>query len=89
MREGLDVRDRYESIGKRDFKTALLRLMEDEYKILGSRRILLMLADDIEELIGEYFPLKERLKFGEIVWFTTAADGQKVSYGKKTEDRRL
>ena len=86
MREGAEVHDRYESIGKRDFKTALLRLFEDEYKILGSRRILLMLADDIEELIGEYFPLQERLKFGEIVWFTTAADGQKVSYGKKTED---
>jgi hypothetical protein len=86
MKEGPEVHDRYESIGKRDFKTALLRHLEDEYKILGSRRILLMLADDIEELIGQYFPLKERLKFGEIVWFTTAADGQKVSYGKKTED---
>jgi hypothetical protein len=86
MRETPDVHDRYESISKRDFKSALLRLLEDEYKILGSRRILLMLADDIEDLVGEYFPLKERLKFGEIVWFTTAADGQKVSYGKKTED---
>jgi hypothetical protein len=78
--------DRYESILKRDFKTALLRLLEEEYKLLGSRRILLMLADDIEDLIGEYFPLKDRLKFGEIVWFTTADDGQKVAYGKRTED---
>lgn len=89
MRASPELRDRYESIGKRDFKTALLRLLEEEYKILGSRRILLMLADDIENLVGEYFPLKERLKFGEIVWYTTADDGQKVSYGKKTEDYNI
>jgi hypothetical protein len=86
MRSTPELKDRYESIGKRDFKTALLRLLEQEYKILGSRQILLMLADDIENLVGEYFPLQDRLKFGEIVWFTTADDGQKVSYGKKTED---
>lgn len=86
MRATPKLKDRYESIGKRDFKTALLRLLEREYKILGSRRILLMLADDIENLVGDYFPLKDRLKFGEIVWYTTADDGQRVSYGKKTED---
>lgn len=86
MRATPELKDRYESISKRDFKTALLRLLEEEYKLLGSRRILLMLADDIENLVGEYFPLQDRLKFGEIVWFTTADDGQKVSYGKKTED---
>ncbi|MFQ6094021.1 MAG: DUF1670 domain-containing protein [bacterium] len=86
MRESPKLADRYESIPKRDFKAALIRLLEEEYKILGSRRVLTMLADDIEDLVGEYFPLKERMRFGEIVWFTTADDGQKVSYGKKTED---
>ena len=27
--------DRFESIAKRDFKTALIRLLEQEYKVLG------------------------------------------------------
>ena len=45
-----------------------------------------MLADDIEDMVGEYFPMKSRVKFGDIVWYTTADDGQRVSYGKKTED---
>lgn len=79
-------RDRFESVAKRDFKTALIRLLEQEYKIIGSRRILVMLADDLEQLHQEYFPQRNRLRFGDIVWQTTKDDGQRQSYGKKTED---
>lgn len=79
-------RDRFESIAKRDFKTALIRLLEQEYKVLGSRRIILMLADDLEQLHQEYFPERNRLQFGDLVWQTTKDDGQRQSYGKKTED---
>jgi hypothetical protein len=78
--------DRFESIAKRGFKTALIRLLEQEYKVLGSRRIILMLADDLEQLHQEYFPERNRLQFGDLVWQTTKDDGQRQSYGKKTED---
>jgi hypothetical protein len=77
--------DRYASITKRDFKTALIRLLETDYKILGSRRVLVMLADDIEQLHQEYFPHQDRVGNGDIVWQTTKDDGQRPSYGKKTE----
>lgn len=79
-------RDRYESIPKRDFITAVIRLLENEYKILGSRKILLMLADDIEQLHQEYFPQKNRIQMGDVAWQTTKDDGQRQSYGKRTED---
>lgn len=79
-------KDRYESIPKRDFITAVIRLLENEYKILGSRKILLMLADDIEQLHQEYFPQKNRTQMGDVVWQTTKDDGQRQSYGKRTED---
>lgn len=78
--------DRFASVGKRDFKTALIRLLEQEYKIIGSRRIIVMLADDLEQLHQEYFPAKNRLEFGDLVWQTTKDDGQRPSYGKRTED---
>lgn len=78
-------RDRYESITKRDFKTALVRLLESEYKIIGSHRVLLMLADDIEQLHQEYYPQQSRLHSGDVVWQTTKDDGQRPNYGKKTE----
>ena len=85
MRISPTNRDRYESITKRDFKTALIRLLESEYKIIGSHRVLLMLADDIEQLHQEYYPQRNRLRSGDVVWQTTKDDGQRPSYGKKTE----
>jgi hypothetical protein len=86
MNYSRDIRDRYESMGKRDFKTSLIRLLETEYKVLGSRRVLMMLADDVEQLHEEYYPLRNRLGFGDVVWQTTKDDGQRPNYGKKTED---
>ncbi len=80
------IRDRYESVSKRDFKTSLIRLLETEYKILGSRRILVMLSEEIEQLHQEYYPKANRLQFGDVLWQTTKDDGQRQNYGKKTED---
>jgi len=79
-------RDRYESINKRNFRSALIHMLENEYKLLGSRKILEMLADDIEELRHEFYPEVDRVGFGEIVFRTTKDDGQRQSYGKKAED---
>ena len=81
-----DRQDRFASIEKRGFRAALLRLLETEYKIIGSHRVLSALADDIEQLQREYFPLRERLEAGTIAWVTTKKTVRKPSYGKKTED---
>jgi len=80
------TRDRYESINKRNFRTAIINLLENEYKILGSRKIIEMLADDLEDLHREYYPKQDQVGFGEIVFTTTKDDGQRQSYGKKAED---
>lgn len=80
-----NARSRYESIPKRDFQTAVVRLLEEEYKVIGSHRVLEMLADDVMQLHQEYYPLKDRAEMGDIVWQTTKDDGQRQSYGKKTE----
>ena len=80
------IRDRYESINKRNFQQAVINLLEREYKILGSRKILEMLSEDIENLHREYYPSRNEVGFGEIVFTTTKDDGQRQSYGKKTED---
>lgn len=80
------TRDRYESINKRNFRQAIINLLENEYKIIGSRKILQILADDIENMHREYYPKQEHVGFGEIIFTTTKDDGQRQSYGKKTED---
>ena len=81
-----NIRDRYESINKRNFRSALINLLESEYKILGSRKILSMLAEDIEQLHSEFYPSRNEVGIGEIVFRTTKDDGQRPNYGKKTED---
>ncbi|KQC08699.1 MAG: hypothetical protein APR62_04150 [Smithella sp. SDB] len=81
-----ELRDRFESINKRNFRNALINLLESEYKILGSRKILSMLAEDIEQLHSEFHPSTSEVGVGEIVFRTTKDDGQRPNYGKKTED---
>jgi len=78
--------DRFASLEKRGFRAALLRLLETEYKLLGSHRVLAALADDIEQLQREYFPHRERVEAGTIAWVTTKKTVRKPSYGKRTED---
>jgi len=80
------IRDRYESINKRNFHQAVVNILESEYKILGSRKVLELLADDIENLHKEYYPGRSQVGVGEIVFTTTKDDGQRQSYGKRTED---
>jgi len=81
-----DRRDRFASLEKRDFRSALIRLLETEYKLVGSHRVLQSLADDIEQLQQAYFPKQDRVEAGTIAWITTAKTERKPSYGKRTED---
>jgi len=84
--KGKEYRDRYQSINQRQFEKALIKLLEEEYKILGSRKILEMLAEDVEHLHREYYPEKEKVGHGEIVMRVTSDNGERQSYGKKSED---
>ena len=79
-------RDRFASLEKRTFRTALIHLLERDYKLIGSHRVLEALADDIEYLQQEYFPFKDRFEAGTIAWVTTKRTVKKPGYGKKTED---
>lgn len=82
----VDRRDHFEGVKKRSFRNALIRLLEQEYKVIGSRRVLEMVADDVETLQTEYFPPQERLKPGMVCWVTTKRTTRKPSFGKRTED---
>ena len=78
--------DRFASLERRTFRAALIRLLETEYKLIGSRRVLEVLADDIEQLQQEYYPGRDRIELGIIAWVTTKKTVRKPSYGKRTED---
>ena len=78
--------DRFASLERRGFRSALMHMLETEYKLIGSRRVLQVLCEDIEGLMEEYFPREGRMEVGEIYWVTTKRTSRKPSYGKRTED---
>ena len=57
--------------------------------MVGSHKVIMMIAEDIEQLHKEFYPDIERRSLGQIVWQTTAATEKKPSYGKKAEDYRV
>jgi hypothetical protein len=82
-------KSRYESIPKRSYFNAIVKLLEDEYKLVGSHKVIMMIAEDIEQLHKEFYPEIERRSMGQIVWQTTAATEKKPSYGKRAEDYKV
>ena len=82
-------KNRYESIPKRSFFNGIVKLLEEEYKIVGSRKVITMIAEDIVQLHKEFYPEIEKRGFGQVVWQTTAATEKKPSYGKKAEDYKV
>lgn len=82
-------RNRYASIPKRNFHNAIVQLLEKEYKLVGSHKVVSMIADDVVELHREFYPEIERRTFGHIVWRTTEVTDCKPSYGTKVEDYQV
>jgi len=76
----------YASIEKRTFESALIHLLETEYGLLGGRRILALLAEDVQGLIDQFYPTTERASSGTLVWTCTADEGRKATAGKRTEE---
>jgi len=82
-------RNRYESIPKRSYYNSIVKLLEDEYKLVGSKKVIMMIAEDIVQLHKEFYPEIEKRSMGQIVWQTTASTEKKPSYGKKAEDYKV
>jgi hypothetical protein len=78
--------NRYESIPKRNFRNTIIRLLEENYKLLGSHKVIQMITDDIIDLHKAFYPEQDRKSFGHIVWRTTKVTKRKPSYGTKAED---
>jgi hypothetical protein len=61
-------------------------MLETEFKIVGSHRVIRLIADAIVELHREFYPEQRRMEPGTILWGTTKAGEQaKVSWGKRAE----
>lgn len=75
----------YASIQKRSFENALVHLLETDYGLIGGRRILQMLAEDVVKLVEEFYPPTQQAASGTLIWTCTANEGHKAEPGKRTE----
>ncbi len=79
--------DRYASVGRRDYPSAIEHLLETEFKLVGSHRVIRLIAQAIMELHREFYPESRHMEPGTILWATTkAGEGAKISWGKRTEE---
>ena len=70
----------------RTFSAALRHVLENEYRLLGSRRVLGLLTRDVESLIEQFYPTPERLAPGWMVFTGTKAEGGKPKRGQTAAD---
>jgi hypothetical protein len=82
----MPVRDRFEALTKRSYRQAIVHLLETEYKIVGSHRVLELLAEDVESLNREYFGEQSKMAPGVLCWRTQSLEDQTIKYAKRTED---
>jgi hypothetical protein len=66
---------------QRSFQQAVVHLLETDYRMLGSRRVLELLAADLQQLVDRFYPAPERLSSGWMVFTGTKASGHKPSPG--------
>jgi len=74
------------AIKKRTFRSALIELLEHEYKIIGSRKVIELIADDICQLRDEFYPRAGQEAYGNLTWVTTSSDNKKPKLGQRVED---
>lgn len=79
----------YVGTAKRTFQAAVFNLLKNDYGMLGSDRILSLLADDIQQLVDEFYPPGERLSSGWMVFTGTKASGKKAYPGQSATDHEL
>ena len=74
---------------KRTFSQAIVRLLETEYRLLGSRGILELIAKDVKALAEQFFPPQERLRPAWMVFTGVKASGQKAYPGQSGAEHEL
>ena len=72
----------YVGTQQRTFQAAFLYAMETNYGFLKSRRMLTLLAEDIQRLVDEFYPTPQHLRPGWMLFTGTKAVGHKARPGQ-------
>jgi hypothetical protein len=67
----------------------VVHLLETEYGLLGSRRVLDLLGHDFQALAEQFYPAPDHIPSGWMVFTGTEASGRKAHPGKSAADYQL
>jgi hypothetical protein len=79
----------YVGLSQRTFQQALIHLLERDYALVGSRRVLELLAQDVQGLVEQFYPRPEHLDSGWLVFTGTKATDHKAHPGDQASDYEL
>ena len=79
----------YVGLSNRTFEQALIHLLENDYGLLGSRRVLDLLVKDVQELVDQFYPQPDRLSSGWLLFTGTKANGHQAYPGDQASDYEL
>jgi len=79
----------YVGTAKRTFTEAVVHLLQSQYALLGSDRILRMLAEDVQELVEQFYPTPAYLSSGWMLFTGTKAVGEKAYPGQPVSEHQL
>jgi hypothetical protein len=79
----------YVGTTKRTFHQAVVHLLETEYGLLGSKRILEMLVKDLQALVEQFYPTPKHLRSGWMLFTGTKASGKKAQPGQSAAHHEL
>jgi hypothetical protein len=68
----------YAGVQQRTFRQAFIHLLETEYALLGSGRILQLLAEDVQSLVDQFYPAPDYIQPGWMLFTGVKAEGPKL-----------
>ena len=79
----------YVGTAKRTFSQAVVHLLETDYALLGSRRVLELIAADIRDLVQQFYQQANCVPSGWMVFAGVKATGPKARPGQSASDHQL
>lgn len=79
-------RQAYVGVTKRTFSQAFIHELETNYGFLNSKRMLSLLADDVQRLVDQFFPQTEHVHPGWMLFTGTKASTTKAFPGQSAGD---
>ncbi len=79
----------YVGTAQRTFDQAVVHFLEANYNLLGSRRVLALIAADIQDLVDQFYPQLNHVPSGWLVFTGVKASGPKAHPGQSGAEHEL